>query len=167
MEWSEVRKILGEALQVPGIYVISEFRNRGPYKVGLALHRLDKRLSHFQTCFRRFYVYEIVAFGQRKERAAETVVHKFLTEDVRGHRLDFPSGRSSEWFYTAQVKVKAALEHLKQAGLPSMYGYGFWKGEPRLDRDWVQFDLPAESRAGRALKPKYHAHPMVGNIDFK
>jgi len=167
MEWSMVRTVLGRELEVPGIYVISEFQNRGPYKVGLALHRLDKRLSNFQTCFRRFYVYQIVAFAQKKERAAEALMHQFLSREVRGHRLDFPSGRKSEWFYSSHVKLHAALKHLKEAGLPSLFGYGFWKGEPKLDLGWVNFDQPARSRAGRAHKPTYHAHPLVGNIDFR
>jgi len=167
MEWADVKLVMGEELQAPGVYVISEFKNRGPYKIGIATHRLDKRLGNFQTCFRTFYVYKLIVFARGKERAAETLVHRFLKDDVRGHNPKFPSGRGSEWFAGSQRKIRAALAHLKKANLPSVYGYGFWGGEPKLDKEWVNFDLPSTTLRGRRLKPKYHAHPTVGNIDFR
>jgi hypothetical protein len=68
------------------LYIISQFENEKPFKVGITNGDIQRRMSNFQTAFVDFDVYYIIALPDNQARALENAIHT----DPTLNRIPFP-----------------------------------------------------------------------------
>jgi hypothetical protein len=106
------------------IYVISQYENKPPYKVGMTKYDIMRRMGNYQTAFINFYIYALVGVQYADVFAVERFLHnelsgrihfpKHLHDAARTRQTPSPPGvgNPSEWFDTTERDLRHALRSL-------------------------------------------------------
>jgi hypothetical protein len=119
MLWSKVHDTFleehgGNLKGVEVLYVISQYHNKKPFKVGITGGDIYRRMSNFQTAFIDFNIYYLIAVPNLQVKQLENKIHT----DNRLKRIKFPKKRPnqkiqySEWIDNKLTDiVKVLHEH--------------------------------------------------------
>ena len=164
MKWHKVRdKILNLAGNdmkgVEYLYIISQYANKKPYKVGITHGDILRRMSNFQTAFIDFDIYYLIALPDNQARALENAIHT----DPNLKRIPFPRKNRnqrqifSEWISSPLSKIEKALEKygMYSDTIKSAWGYDFTDSQPVVMKEFLRdkgdadFGKKPSRRSGR------------------
>jgi hypothetical protein len=151
------------------IYVLSQHKKKGPYKVGMSKGDLWRRMGNYQTVFVNFWVHYLVPVPY----ADVFTIERFLHDNLSG-RVPFPSPnrdrtRLSEWFDCTPRDLRRALLIALAKG-PDLNAVGAF----RITKDKIhritmleqdKGGIVPRSRIGRVLRQRQgHAIYMVTSV---
>jgi hypothetical protein len=169
MEWYKAKGRLREFIggtpkRQVWIYVVSQFENKAPYKVGMATD-LEKRMGNYQTLFINFWCYQFIS----TEYAQVLPIERYLQRNMPdGARIRFPAevkqGRFSEWFNVTRRQIDVAIARLvKEPALTAVAAYRVTpQGIERRAELEQSVGGPMRTRSGREVKQR-HGHSMPIN----
>ena len=121
-----LKKTLGNNFSnAPVVYVISQFKNKPPYKIGMS-YNLKSRMGTYQTAFIDFHIYYCFISAIESINDLEKALHKH--KNLEKHRLKFPRSiykdkqYPSEWFQVSLPEIEKAFHSLY---IPIIMGYKF------------------------------------------
>jgi hypothetical protein len=151
------------------IYVLSQHKKKGPYKVGMSKGDLWRRMGNYQTVFVNLWVHYLVPVPY----ADVFTIERFLHDNLSG-RVPFPSPnrdrtRLSEWFDCTPRDLRRALLIALAKG-PDLNAVGAF----RITKDKIhritmleqdKGGIVPRSRIGRVLRQRQgHAIYMVTSV---
>ena len=132
MKWhkvkGELKKIFnGDHKGIEYLYVISQWEDKKPYKIGITKSDILRRMGNFQTAFIDFDIYYLVALPNKQAQPLENKIHN----DPTLKRIPFPKKRRgqkqifSEWVQSSLVMIKKALDKyaLESDTIKPIYAY--------------------------------------------
>ena len=161
MEWADALTKLDQDLEdikngIPVIYVISQFVDQGPYKIGLS-YSMVNRMKSYRTAFVNFYIHYMIICPDHKLFETERTLHKMLKKDRIPHTMSWEKMKNkqkpifSEWFHSSKKEILAALVNLD---IPLIAGVKF---VPSLGtkqivlKTYDEGEAPKKSSSGREL----------------
>jgi hypothetical protein len=131
MEWADALTKLDADLSdikngIPVIYVISQFSDVGPYKIGLS-YSMVSRMRSYRTAFVNFYIHYMLICPDHKLFETERELHKVLEKDRIPHtqpweKINKKKPTFSEWFHSSKQEVLGALTNMS---IPVITGVKF------------------------------------------
>ena len=118
------------------VYVISQFKNKGPFKIGITKYDLYRRMSAYQTAFVNFDIQFLILMSFKKEAILEKLLHNDI--ELKKYRIKFPPKHPnqrisySEWFGEnskgEMIKIKTIEYAFRRAfkqnkNITSIFGY--------------------------------------------
>jgi hypothetical protein len=149
------------------VYIISQHKNRPPYKIGMDNGGFARRMANYRTILRHLYVYYAMGFPRAgyNQSSYARAAENFLHWRLRKYRLQFSSFSAStqQWDqgggnYTELFGKGISLDHIHDA-VRDMFK------EPVV-REW-QAQLPNNLRMVYRIAPAwvYRVHPnRVGRL---
>jgi hypothetical protein len=192
MKWHLVRDEMisltkSDMKGVEYLYIISQYEDKKPFKVGITNGDIQRRMSNMQTAFIDFDVYYLIALPDNQARALENAIHT----DPTLKRIPFPrKSRNqkqifSEWIQSPLSKIVKSLDKhaLNSDTIKPMWGYNLTEKKAFVMQEYVrdhgdpEFGKTKSRRSGRTqtlskkASNKYNSVKMDNNrtwdgIDF-
>ena len=119
MKWHLVRDEMlslakSDLKAVEYLYIISQYEDKKPFKVGITNCDIQRRMGNMQTLFIKFDVYYLIALPDNQARLLENAIHT----DPTLKRIPFPKKSRnqkqifSEWLKSPLSKIVKSLENM-------------------------------------------------------